>query len=214
MRLKMKEKNTSGILITFCGLDGSGKTTMISKLCEMLSDNGEQYVLTKQPTSAVRKSEIFRNYQDSANHEGYNYRSMSLLAASDRLQHGSCFIEPLVDKGELVVGDRYFYSCLANLRARGYENDRWIYEIAGNIIKPDISFFIDVPVETAVKRVRQREDEKDSYIDMDLQYRLRDEYLSIAEDVGGVVISSEEPIEECVRKMCESINHILLGKSA
>ena len=55
MRLKMKEKNTSGILITFCGLDGSGKTTMISKLCEMLSDNGEQYVLTKQPTSAVRK---------------------------------------------------------------------------------------------------------------------------------------------------------------
>ena len=70
MRLKMKEKNTSGILITFCGLDGSGKTTMISKLCEMLSDNGEQYVLTKQPTSAVRKSEIFRNYQDSANHEG------------------------------------------------------------------------------------------------------------------------------------------------
>ena len=120
----------------------------------------------------------------------------------------------MYNKGELVISDRYFYSCLANLRARGYENDRWIYEIAENIIKPDISFFIDVPVETAVKRVRQREDEKDSYIDMDLQYRLRDEYLSIAEDVGGVVISSEESIEECVRKMCESINHILLGKSA
>ena len=62
---------------------------------------------------------------------------------------------------------------LANLCARGYERDRWIYEIAKQSIPaPDLAFFLDVPVETAVARVRQRPEEKDRYIDMELQNKL------------------------------------------
>ena len=112
---------------------------------------------------------------------------------------------PLLKEGTNVISDRYFYSCLANLRARGFEDDRWIYEIAENIIEPDVSFFIDVPVEVAVKRVRERPDEKDKYIDMQLQYRLRQEYLTIAENVGGVLISGVEPLEWCRERMFQEI---------
>ena len=63
-------------------------------------------------------------------HYAYDYRSLSLLAASDRIQHCSRVIVPELKKGRLVISDRYFYSCLANLRARGYTEDRWIYEVA------------------------------------------------------------------------------------
>lgn len=93
--------------------------------------------------------------------DAYDYRSLSLLAASDRLQHVNKVIEPQMAQGKVVISDRYFYSCLANLRALGFENDQWIYEIAESVVKPDVAFFFDVPVETAVKRVRSRIEEKD-----------------------------------------------------
>lgn len=197
MTLAFKKKNYNGCLITFCGLDGSGKSTLIQYLYNEFKSRQCEVVLTKQPTTEVRKSEIFRNYMDSEDHEGFSYRSLSLLAASDRLQHSNCFIEPLLRQGKNVISDRYFYSCLANLRARGFDNDRWIYEIAENIIEPDICFFIDVPVDIAVKRVRERPHERDRYIDIELQYKLRQEYINIAQDVGGIVISGIDSLEKC-----------------
>jgi dTMP kinase len=101
----------------------------------------------------------------------------------------------MLQEGKCTISDRYIYSCVANLRARGYTDDFWIYEVVQFIVKPDIAFFLDVPVETAVSRVRSRESEKDRYIDMDLQYKLRDEYIKIAKENGGIIISSTEPEE-------------------
>ena len=192
----MMANNTQGYLITFCGLDGCGKTTMLTKLKNDLEKEHNVF-LTKQPTNAVRETDIFRTYMDIPNHDAYDYRSLSLLAASDRLQHVNKVIKPQMSDGKIVISDRYFYSCLANLRARGFEKDEWIYEIAESVVKPDIAFFFDVPVETAVKRVRSRIEEKDRYIDMELQYRLREEYLKICKANKGVLISTEKSIEEC-----------------
>lgn len=193
--LNMRPNNTSGYLFTFCGLDGCGKTTMLTKLNQDLEEKNNVF-LTKQPTMAVRESDIFRTYMDNPEHDDYDYRSLSLLAASDRLQHVNKVIEPQMADKKIVISDRYYYSCLANLRARGFENDEWIYEVAKSIIKPDVAFFFDVPVEIAVKRVRSRIEEKDRYIDMELQYKLRDEYIKICKANGGVLISTEMSIEE------------------
>lgn len=194
--LNMRPNLTKGYLFTFCGLDGCGKTTMLTKLKDELK-NEHSIFLTKQPTKAVRESEIFRNYMDSPDHSEFDYRSLSLLAASDRLQHCRKVIERELEQGKIVISDRYFYSCLANLRARGFEKDQWVYEIAQSIIKPDVAFFFDVPVETAVERVRSRIEEKDRFIDMELQYKLREEYLSICKANNGILISTENSIENC-----------------
>lgn len=206
-KLKMRSHKENGHLFTFCGLDGCGKTTMINKLKKDLEEDHTVF-LTKQPTDRVRNSNIFRTYMDSPNHDDYDYRSLSLLAASDRVQHVNKVIKPQLAKGNIVISDRYFYSCLANLRSRGFLDDEWIYEIAESIIKPDVAFFFDVPVETAVKRVRSRFEEKDRYIDIELQYKLRDEYIKICKANNGVLISTEMPIEECysiVKKEVEQV---------
>lgn len=193
-KLEMKPHNTEGLLITFCGLDGCGKTSMINIVAEYLYSLGEDVVLTKQPTNTVRKSEIFRNFMDYENHDKFAYRALSLFAAADRIQHSNKIILPELNKKKVVISDRYFYSCLANLRARGYKSDRWIYEIVKDIPKPDLAFFLDVPVEVAVERVRQRPEEKNRYIDMDLQYKLREEYINICAENGGILIPSiDEP---------------------
>lgn len=203
----MTRNNAKGFLFTFCGLDGCGKTTILTKLKEDLINNNKVF-LTKQPTNAVRESDIFRTYMDSPDHDAYDYRSLSLLAASDRLQHVEKVIVPELNEGNIVISDRYFYSCLANLRARGFTRDKWIYEIAESVVLPDVAFFFDVPVELAVKRVRSRPSEKDRYIDMDLQYRLREEYKSICKANHGILISTEVSIDqsyELVKKEVERV---------
>lgn len=194
-KLKMTPHNTNGLLLTVCGLDGCGKSTIIKMLKEQLEKQGKTVVLTKQPTDMVRKSGIFRQYMDCENHGDYSYRALSLFAASDRVQHSNKEILPELEKGNIVISDRYFYSCLANLRGRGYRDDNWIYEISEFIPKPDIAFFLDVPVELAINRVRSRPEEKDRYIDVHLQHSLRAEYKAISKQNNGVVIASDRPAE-------------------
>lgn len=206
--LNMRPNNTSGFLFTFCGLDGCGKTTMLTRLKNEL-ENKHKVFQTKQPTNAVRGSDIFRTYMDNPSHDAYDYRSLSLLAASDRLQHVNKVIEPQMAEGKIVISDRYFYSCLANLRARGYKSDEWIYEVAESVVKPDVAFFFDVPVETAVNRVRNRIEEKDRYIDMELQYKLREEYINICKANNGVLISTEMPIDECYALVKKEIEKVM-----
>ena len=177
--LRMKPHNTDGLLISFCGLDGCGKSTMIKMLQERLEREGKNVILTKQPSDMVRKSDVFRTYMDQEDHSKYEYRSLSLFAAADRIQHSNRIILPALESGNIVISDRYFYSCLANLRARGYEEDGWIYEISEAIPRPDIAIFLNVPPHMAISRVRQRPEEKDRYIDVALQYKLSAEYRNI-----------------------------------
>ena len=206
--LNMRKNETPGFLITFCGLDGCGKTTMMKRLiAELQKDHG--IFATKQPTKAVRNSEIFRTYMDCPDHDAFDYRSLSLLAASDRLQHVNKVIEPEMNQGKIVLSDRYFYSCLSNLRARGFEEDTWIYEIAKSVIKPDIAFFFDLPVEEAIARVRCRPNEKNRYIDIELQNRLRKEYIDICAANGGVLISTTRPENECYDTIKYAVKEML-----
>lgn len=207
-KLIMRKNKTNGYLITFCGLDGCGKTTMINRVMKDI-EKEHSVILTKQPTDFVRNSEIFRTYMDSPYHDAYDYRSLSLLAASDRVQHINKIIEPYMRKGKVVISDRYLYSCVANLRARGFKKDKWIYEIAESIIKPDVAFFFDVPVEVAVERVRKRPEEKDRYIDMDLQYKLRQEYVNICKSNGGILISTEQTEDECYKQVKDVIERVI-----
>ncbi len=211
-KLNMRENKTNGLLITVCGLDGCGKTTLMNRLIADLEKKHKVFV-TKQPTNYVRESEIFRTYMDSPNHDAFDYRSLSLLAASDRIQHVNKVIEPMMTEGKIVVSDRYFYSCLANLRARGFTNDLWIYEIARSMIKPDIAFFFDVSVETAVERVRKRPEEKDRYIDMDLQYKLRKEYIDICKANRGVLISTEQSEEDSYKQVKQELERMMKNEN-
>ena len=206
--LNMRKNETPGFLITFCGLDGCGKTTMMKRIIADLEKDYDIFV-TKQPTNAVRNSVIFRTYMDCPNHDAFDYRSLSLLAASDRLQHVNKVIEPELKAGKIVLSDRYFYSCLSNLRARGFEQDTWIYEIAESVIKPDIAFFFDVPVEEAVSRVRRRPEEKERYIDMDLQYKLRKEYVDICTANNGVLISTMMSEDQCFEIIKSTVKEML-----
>ena len=210
MRLKLAEKGCKGRLITFCGLDGCGKTTQIARLAAYLEGRGVPVFLTRQPTDFVRNTTIFRGYMDTPDHAPYDYRALSLLCAADRVQHSNRVILPKLEEGYTVISDRYFYSCLANLRARGYRRDRWIYEIAAEIPRPDLAFFLDVEVDIAVRRVRARAAERDRYIDLALQHRLREEYRALAAEEGpGIMLSTLQPEEACAARIRREVDGLV-----
>ena len=103
----------------------------------------------------------------------------------------------------------FLNSCLANLRARGFKKDKWIYEIAEHVIKPDIAFFLDVPADLAIERVRSRPHEKDKYIDIDLQYKLRNEYIDICKKNGGILISSTSSPDKTYEQVWKAVEKFL-----
>ena len=72
---------------------------------------------------------------------------------------------------------------------------------------------MDVDVDTAVTRVRSRENEKNRYIDIRLQYRLREQYLEIAKDIGGVIIHTGKSIEEAFQAVRASVMEVLQKSS-
>lgn len=199
MKLKMMNRNWTGLLITFCGLDGSGKTTLIDALCQYIIEatNITPHII-KQPSNIVRRSEIFRSFIDHKNYNNYDYRAMSLFAVSDRLQQSSKLILPLLQKGEVVICDRYYYSALVNMKAYGLTNDKWIYEIAQYIPKPDLSIFLDVSYQEAIRRVKNRIEERNRYIDDRFEMKLQNEFMLISKEVDGVIIPSNDSVDIAV----------------
>lgn len=214
MKLEMLKHEYDGKLITFCGLEGCGKTTQIKNLAKWLENNGYQVYLTKQPTDFIRQSEIFRTYMDTPEHDVYDYRALSLLCASDRVQHSNKVISQKLKEGCIVISDRYFYSCLANLLARGFRQDMWIYEVAKSIPQPDAAFFLNVPVEEAIERVRKRPEEKEKFIDVPLQKQLHDLYVSIARENGGVVVSTMLPEDTCFERILLEVKRKILKENS
>lgn len=200
-KLKMRSHKTSGRLIVFCGLDGCGKSTMIEMLKNELEERGFEVFLTKQPTNKMRTSAMFREFTDNPTKKGEEYRALSLLCVSDRLLHQKEEILRALSEGKIVICDRYYYSCLANLIARGFEKDRWIYDLSRYVIKPDIAFFLDLPVGTAMTRVRLRNEEKERYVNLELQYGLRKAFKKICNANGGVCIKSEGDVSDTYKKL-------------
>ena len=144
----------------------------------------------------------------------YDYRALSLLCASDRVQHSNKVISQKLKEGCIVISDRYFYSCLANLMARGFQEDMWIYEVAKSIPQPDVAFFLNVPVEEAIERVRKRPEEKEKFIDVPLQKQLHDLYVSIARENGGVVVSTMLPEDTCFERILLEVKRNIVKENS
>jgi dTMP kinase len=183
---------------------------MINMLADKLKLRGYNCFLTFQPTEPMRKSNIFRSFMDNDNNDSYSFLSLNLQAAADRVQHCEKVILPRLKAGEIVISDRYFFSCIANLRAKGYKDSFWIYDIAKYIPKPDLAFFLEVPAQKAIQRVRMRPKEKDRFIDANLQYKLFDEYrIACNNTENGVLIKSDRDEIQTFEDIWDNVSKIL-----
>ena len=100
---------------------------------------------------------------------------------------------------------------VTNIRKQSPNGDLSFQE---STIKPDLAFFFDVPVEEAIARVRRRPEEKDRYIDIELQHKLRKEYIEICKANNGILISTLNPKDECYEIIKNAVKELLKNESA
>jgi dTMP kinase len=143
-----------GLLITFEGGDGSGKSTQLSLLKEYLIQKGIKILTLREPGGVAISEKIRKIILDNKNTEMSPVTEMLLYAAS-RAQLVSQVIKPSLEKGITVICDRfvdssYVYQGLA--RGLGIDTVKLVNDIATEYILPDITFFMDIAPELALKR--------------------------------------------------------------
>lgn len=192
-KLKLRNNRYPGKLIVFEGTDGAGKTTMISMSEQYIAaEQGKENVLcVKQPTDVSRKTKLFQKMMYCEDHADIDYRAVQLLTMSDRIQHGTEIIEPALEAGKTVICDRYIYTSLANMLARGYRKERWFFDAAEHLLRPDIVFLAYVPPETAIGRIKARPSECHRYLDEELLRRVADEFLRMSKRGKFVVLHTD-----------------------
>ncbi|HYO96771.1 MAG TPA: dTMP kinase [Polyangiaceae bacterium] len=176
------------------GIDGSGSTTQCRRLVEALVSGGQAACHTFQPSQgpigSLIRSVIERRLLDpqSGLPRPFQWSTLALLFAADRLDHVDNFIAPALLQGQLVVCDRYDLSSLAyqSLTAEGGADVvPWIRQLNCEALRPDLTLVLDVPVALAEARRRQRGGAEELFESRSLQERLAAVYLQAERLVPG-----------------------------
>jgi dTMP kinase len=164
-----------GAFIVIEGLDGSGKTTQAKLLAAKLKKS-HGAVYTAEPSQG-RIGKFIRSrilYGDSRLPTSVE----ALLFAADRIEHIQNEVSPTLEKGYLVVSDRYVYSSLA-YQGSAELNLEWIQTINQHAMKPNLALFIDVDPETVIGRLRRK---KSVMENLETQRKVREVYLKYVEN--------------------------------
>ena len=173
---------SSPIFIVLEGIDGSGKTTAISKIGEYLESLGRKVMITKEPTKGAIGKLV-------AETDDLTPESEALLFTADRACHTKEISECL-EAGYDVICDRYFASTLAYQSASGLDRD-WLYSINSKVIRePDVHILLDVDPEISLTRVGKRGEKVSRFEKLDYLRKVRDSYLGIAKAYGLTVLDA------------------------
>lgn len=173
---------SNGMFITFEGADGCGKTTQQMLAADYLESKGYEVLITREPGAKGLGEDIRKILLD---YKGpVSERCESLLFLADRAQHVDNMILPAIEKGQIVLCDRYTDSTVAYQgygRQQNLERIKKLNDFATNLLKPDLTFVFDIDVETSMQRVGKEKDRMESE-GKEFHNRVRNGYLKLAEE--------------------------------
>lgn len=216
------------LFITFEGIEGCGKTTQIRLLKDYLEQRGYSVVATREPGGTQIGDSMRTILLDSRNTHIDNKTELLLYEAS-RAQHIKDVIRPALDKGHIVLCDRFTDATLAYQgHAQGISNDliENLNQFATDNITPDLTVLIDCPVEVGLKRAKKREETVNQGVSEDrfeaksiaFHQKVRLGYLEIAErysnrihlvDGREDVSTVQQGIRTVVLKKIESLQPVI-----
>ncbi len=203
------------MFITLEGPEGSGKTSQLPKLAEYIHQRGFDILTTREP-GGTSISEQIRTVLHNLENKEMNPRTEILLFQASRAQLVEQVIRPHLNKGGVVLSDRYADSTLA-YQGYGHQIDieslKVLVTFATGGLKPDLTILLDVDVETGLRRkeLKGEWNRLDAY-DLDFHQRVRRGYLNLvkAEPERWVVIdASQSPTkvqDEMRRVVAERLN--------
>lgn len=164
------------------GIDGSGTTTQLDRLCEALSQRGVGCTPTREPSTGP----VGRFIRDVlTGRDRCTKEALALAFAADRLDHLQREIEPALSRGQWVITDRYLLSSLA-YQSLEVPLD-WVRQINQHARAPDLTFFLRLPPEVAAQRRQQRGQAQERFEQEAFQQRVAARYEEVLEMGGGPV---------------------------
>ncbi|MFC4243390.1 dTMP kinase [Gryllotalpicola reticulitermitis] len=209
---------TAGLYVTVEGLDGSGKTTQLERLAAWLTDAGHTVVATREPGG----TEVGQLVRDIVLHHRGDIapRAEALLFAADRAHHIATKVRPALERGEIVLQDRYIDSSVAFQgagRVLDPEEVRRVSEWATDGLYPALTVLLDLDPSVA----RQRIDAAQKVFDrieaeaVEFNQRIRAAYLGMAETEPQrwLVIDATLPPDEIAAAIRERVMSLLATRS-
>ena len=168
--------------ITFEGIDGCGKSTQARLLLEYMNKSGVESILVREP-GGTNISESIREILLHSSSGQMGDRTESLLMTASRTQLTQEVIIPNMDQGKFVIADRYSDSTLAYQGGGRNLDFEWLIELnnyATFTLLPDITFFVDIRSEEALRRLDSNKDRIEGE-GIEFQARVKKTYHELAE---------------------------------
>jgi dTMP kinase len=202
----------SGTFITFEGIDGSGKTTQLRLLAQFLRAQGCELLLTREPGGTPVGLSLRDALLDVRGE--VDPLTELLVFAADRAQHVRKVIRPAIEKGAVLISDRYADATRAYQGAgRGFSRELIdeIIQLATEGLVPDLTVLFDLTIEESIMRTTRRSAKnKRDRLDIekeDFHSRVREEYLRIAKaepdrvkviDASGTIDRTQQWLRDIV----------------
>ena len=178
---------TLGLLITFEGPDGSGKSSVLEAVAQEFQKQGREVVITREP-GGVPIAEKIRDVILNTAHTEMDEKTELLLYIAARRQHLAERVLPALRDGKVVLMDRFIDSSIAYQgygRGLSIFDINWLNDYATDGIRPDLTLYFDLDVEIGLERIAKSEDRKADRLDkegIEWHRRVREGYLSLVEE--------------------------------
>ena len=185
------------MFITLEGSEGAGKSTLIEHLKKYFLDNNIEFLFTKEPGATEEGAELIRILLDKTIE--LDPLSETFLLLADRLEHVRKIINPALEDNKNVLSDRYLDSTYAYQGAGRKINkddlDKFIIPL--NFPEPDLTIYLDLPVEEGLKRAKGR-DKLDRFEEEEIDFfeRIRNSYLKLAQKDSHRIFTIDSTISE------------------
>lgn len=201
----------NGIIISFEGPDGAGKTTVLEQVLPVLQEKGYDIITTREP-GGVEIAERIRDVILDVNHVAMDNKTELLLYMAARRQHYVEKVLPALEAGKVVLIDRFIDSSIAYQGAgRGLDKDiiRRLNDFATDGRKPDLTLYFDVESEIGLARIAKNAEREVNRLDLeklDMHKRVREGYLSLTEQEKRIVtIDASRELAEVVSETLHTI---------
>ena len=200
--------------ITLEGIEGSGKTSSIKSITDLLDGKRISYVVTREPGGSSIGSELRSILLDPKTEISSEVELLLMLA--DRKDHVEKVILPNLKTGNWVISDRFMDSSIAYQGGGRKLDKKMIDSFSKNLSlpNPDLTLLFDVPVEISLSRVKARgELDRFEQEKLDFHNRIREAYLELAEqNVNRIqIIDSSREIELMLKSVEQIIETLING---
>ena len=197
--------------ITLEGIEGSGKTSSLKSITDLLDKKNISYVVTREPGGSSIGKELRTILLDPETEISPEVELLLML--SDRKDHVEKVILPNLEKGNWVVSDRFMDSSIAYQGGGRQLGKKLIISLSEylNLPQPNLTLLFDLPVETSLSRVKAR-GELDRFEKEELEFhkRIRNAYLDLAKNNSNriKIIDSSEKIESMLNNVKQAIEKL------